>query len=132
MKFALTVIALMMTLGCSAFANYPAGASTQNLVDASGALVKSGNATGIISTYITMVPAAQQTLADRIVDMVAAGPAADDEFLEFMKRNIPENPRLESDAFDLPLVDASGKKHLFSYRSDYARSLFILNYTIAD
>lgn len=142
MKHTCLILALIATLGCTAFADEPQPPqddATENvaphsmeLVDGTNVLALSGNATGFIASHLAMTPADSQELANRIIMLMKAGPSVDEQFLEFAEGNIATNRRLQKDNFELSLTNATGEKYQFSYISNHNESLFVLNYRIMD
>lgn len=142
MKHAFAILALMVTLGCTAIADdsrrpadQAAEGTTLNplrLVDGANILARSGNDTGFIASYLAVAPAESHELAERIITLLKAGPAVDGQFLQFVESNIAANRRLKKPDFDLALTNADGLEYQFSYTSNNDQSLFVLNYRIMD
>lgn len=142
MKHTCLILALLATLGRTAFANEShlptndtmesTGAHSMRLVDGTNVLALSGKATGFIASYLAMAPADSQELANRIIMLMKAGPFVDEQFLEFAEGNIATNRHLQKDNFELSLTNVNGEKYHFSYISNHNESLFVLNYRIMD
>lgn len=142
MKHVCLILALLATLGCAAFADEsrsPKGGAMKNvgphsmrLVDDTNVLALSGNDAGFIGSYLAMTPADSQKLANRIIMLMKAGPAVDEQFLEFVEGNIENNRRLKKSDFEFSLTSTTGTEYQFSYSSNQEESLFVLNYRIMD
>lgn len=79
------------------------------------------------ANYFSMQPVSVEVLAQRLT-WILGEVGASSKILEFAKIRLPKNRRLKKDSFTLPLTEADGSVHQFTYKSDIQNRFYTIHY----